>query len=184
LGLILYKGLRKMAKGLPRSLANAKPGNEISPRRIRYVANSLVVSVTGGAATAKGFGTTVLGGLPEGNILVLGGIAYLKLSSTDDDVIATFGADLSIGTTATADATLDGTDVNILAETSMGTASGKATALVRNTIAALAMIDNTAADLELNLNVITDDNSVTDSLVGTFLCDGYVDLVYIVLGDD
>lgn len=171
-------------KGLPRSLAHAKPGTEVAPRRVRYEARDLIVNVTGGASTAKGFGTTVLGGLPEGNILVLGGIAYFALSSSDADVIATFGANIAIGTTPTADAVYDASDADIVSDTDMGTASSKATAIVRKAVAALAMIDNTANDLELNFNVITDDNSVTDAAVGTFLANGYLELVYIVLGDD
>lgn len=171
-------------RGLTRSLGRVPAGKSASPQRVRFNLKDLVVNVTGGASTAKGFGSAVVGGLPEGNILLMGGIAYIALSSTDADVIATFEADFSVGTTATADATLDTTDANIFAETSMGTASSKATAIIRAEKKALEMFDNTAGTSAVNLNVITDDNSVTDSLVGTFLANGYIELVYIVLGDD
>jgi hypothetical protein len=170
-------------KGLPRSLAHAKAGTEVAPKRVTYNIKNLTVNVTGGASTALGFGSAVLGGLPEGNILVLGGIAYVQLTSTDADVIATFGANIGIGTTPVSDATLTNGDVDVVSDTDMGTASAKATALVRKAATA-SLIDNTANDLELNLNVLTDDNSVTDSLVGTFLANGVLELVYIVLGDD
>jgi hypothetical protein len=173
-----------MAKGLPRSLANAKAGTEQTPRRVRYTAKNLALTITGGASTAVGAGTVVLGGLPQGNILLLGGVGYLQFSSAAAAVATDWEGDFAIGTTADANSTLAAGDVDIIASTEIGAATSKVSPLIRCTRTTAAVIDNTANDLELNLNVLTDDNDVTDVTAAAFLVNGYLDLVYIVLGDD
>ena len=45
------------------------------------------------------------------------------------------------------------------------------------------MLDNTDGSLELNLNLIIDDAAVSAD-DQDFTVDGYVDLIYAVLGDD
>lgn len=171
-------------KGLPRSLARAKAGNEMTPRRVRYVAKDLALTVTGGASTAAGSGTVVLGGLPEGNIFFLGGLGYFQFSSTSDEVQADWQGDFGIGTTPDANATLATTDVNIIGATEIAAATAKVSPMLKVSNVTHALIDNTENDLELNINLLTDDDDVTDSEEAVFLVNGYLDLVYIVLGDD
>jgi hypothetical protein len=153
-------------------------------KRTRFNLSNQTLNVTGGASTAAGFGSTTLGGLPEGNILLLGALAYVRFNSADADVIAAWDGDFSVGTTATADATLSGTDANIIAITSTGAATAKLSPQLRASNVTAAVIDNTDKTAVVTLNLITDDNSVTDSLVGTFTVAGYVEIVYAVLGDD
>jgi hypothetical protein len=174
-----------MAKGLPystgRGVANALP----IVRKFRYALNNKALAVTGGAATALGFGSANLGGLPEGNLLVLGALVNVRFFSADADVIATWSGNLSVGSTATADTTLDGTDANFVATTAIGAATAKLSPIIRATgITTAFYLDNTAASLSAFLNMTTADNSVTDSLVGDFTVNGWVDLVLAVLGDD
>lgn len=173
-----------MAKGLPRSIAHAKAGTEPSPRRVRYDVKNLALSISS-VTTADGSGTVVVGDFPEGNILYLGGIAYLRFSTTDADITsAVWEGDYSIGTTATADTTLDGTDVNLIASSAVGPAVSKISPVTRGAGATLAMFDNTDGSLEVNLNAKVDAAHIGDGATGSFTVDGYVELVYIVLGDD
>jgi hypothetical protein len=179
-----------MGKGLPYSTKRAEAGAEPAVRRVTYPVKDISLTVTAGASTNKGFGTAVLGYLPEGNILLLGGVSYLQFTTSSANAIAAWEGEYSVGTTATADATLTGgTDDNLIAVADIAAATAKASPVIRgasgtgssNTV---RLLDNTAGDLELNLNMTTDDDSVTDSLTAAFTVNGYVDLVYIVLGDD
>lgn len=175
-----------MPKGLPYSNRRGDPAASQNVRIVTYPVNALEVTVTAGASTAKGFGTVVLGDFPEGNILFMGGISYLQFSTTDTDAITTWDGDYSLGTTATADTTLDSTDVNLIASSPIGAATARVSPVARGASAADAseVFDNTDGSLEINLNVITDDDSITDSLAATFTVNGYVKLVFAVLGDD
>jgi hypothetical protein len=173
-----------MAKGLPRSMARGVASVAPVVRKFRYPLLNKSIAVTGGAATALGFGSVSLGGLPEGNLLILGSLAYLRFSSSDADVIATWSGNFSVGSTATADTTLSGTDANIIAETAIAAATAKLSPQLRATGAASFYLDNTDRLLGVVLNMTTADNSVTDSVVGDFLANGFIDLAIAVLGDD
>lgn len=174
-----------MAHGLPYSNSRAVASASPLVRKLRYALNNKAIAVTGGASTALGFGSANLGGLPEGNLLVLGALANVRFSSSDADVIAAWDGDFSIGSTATADTTLSGTEVNFVASTPIGAATAKVSPIVRATgITTAFYLDNTASTLGVFLNMLTDDNSVTDSLVGDFLINGFVDIAVAVLGDD
>lgn len=172
-------------KGLPRSTGRSNLQTTPFVRKLRYDLTNKAIAVTGGAATAAGFGSVQLGGLPEGNLFIFASLTYLRFSSSDADVIAAWDGDFSLGSTATADATLSGTDANILASTSIGAATAKLSPQLRVSGSLTPFyLDNTAKDLALYLNMITDDNSVTDSLVGDFLINGFIELAVAVLGDD
>lgn len=173
-----------MAKGLPYSNKRGNPTAVPQVRRVSYPVKNLEITVTAGASTALGFGTAVLGDLPEGNILFLGGISYLQFFTADTDASATWDGDYSIGTTATADTTLNSTDADLIVSSPIGAATARLSPVARGEGSTVNMFNNTDGSLELNLNVITDDNAITDSLAATFTVNGYVELVYIVLGDD
>ena len=55
---------------------------------------------------------------------------------------------------------------------------------MRATNAVQAILDNTAGDLELNLNVLLDADEVTNGEDSVVTVTGTVDVAYIVLGDD
>lgn len=173
-----------MPKGLPYSNKNALPAQLPVVRKAVFPVNNLSLTVSAGVA-AVGFGTAIIAGLPEGNILVLGALAYMNFTTSDTDIIATFDGDFSIGTVATADNDVaDAGEANIIASTPLGAATARVSPTLRATNTTAAILDNTAGDLELNLNLLIDDASITDSQSATFLCNGSLHLVYAVLGDD
>jgi hypothetical protein len=169
-----------MTKGLPRSMARAAPQAQ-ALRRQRVKLNDLAIRTSG--ASGVGFGSAVIGDLPAGNILFQGAIAYLQFTKLDAGTTATFDGDFSVGTTATADATLSTTDANIIGSSALGAATAGLSPVVRGEGATQAMLDNTDGSLELNLNLIIDDAAVSAD-DQDFTVDGYVDLIYAVLGDD
>ena len=141
----------------------------------------LAIRTTG--ASGVGYGSVVIGGLPEGNILFLGAAAYLKFTKLDAGTIATFDGDYSIGSTATADATLTGGDADIIPSTALGAATAGVSPMVRGVNATQLILDNTDGSLELNLNLIIDDASVSAD-DQDFTVSGAISLAYLVLGDD
>lgn len=167
-------------KGLPRS--NARASKATAPIvRQRILVKNLAVSVAG--TTGVGFGTAVAGDLPAGNILFLGAAAYLNFNSqADADVQAAFDGDYSVGTAPTADATLSGAEVDLIPSTALGAATAGLSPTARGVNATQAMFDNTDDSLEVNVNLLIDDANISGA--ATFLANGYIDLAYIVLGDD
>jgi hypothetical protein len=74
-------------------------------------------------------------------------------------IAGTMGGDFSLGSSATADATLNGTEVNILASTSYDPFS---TAVSANS-AINVIIDGTSTPVSVYLNAIIDDADVADA---------------------
>lgn len=169
-----------MAKGLPRSLARGKAGNAPVVRKQKFPFKNVAISVAG--TTGVGFGTAVIGDFPEGNILFLGAVAYATFTSADTDVQATYDGDFAIGTTPTADATLSGTDANIIGSTALGAATAGVSPNVRATSSNAATLDNTDGSLELNLNLIIDDANISGT--ADFTAEGIVEVAYAVMLDD
>lgn len=163
-------------KGLPRSLAHANIGVS---RNIPV--RNLAIRTTG--ATGVGYGTAVIRDLPEGNILLLGAIAYLQFTKLDAGTTATFDGDYAIGSAPTADATLSGAEVDIIPSTALGAATAGVSPMVRGANATQVMLDNTDGSLELNLNLLIDDAAVSAD-DQDFTVNGVVSLAYIVMGDD
>jgi hypothetical protein len=172
-----------MGKGLPRSLARA---NVNSPaKRLDLTFEDLSITVDG--ATGVGFGSAVCGDLPSGNILLLGAVSYVTFTGpTSASLADNYDGDYSIGSTATADATLSGTEVDFIQSTALGAATAEVSPRARGTSAAAiagTVLDNTDGSLELNLNLLIDDANISaDDLV--FTADGEIHISYIVLGDD
>lgn len=174
-----------MGKGLPRSMSRGAAQRQEVIKQVFRV-EDLDITVTGGASTAAGLGTVVIGDLPEGNILFLGAVSYLQFSGSGSDanLAADWEGNYSIGTTASADTTLDSTDANIIASQALAAATAEVSPRTRGTGATQAIFDNTDGSLELNLNLTTADNDVTDSTAVTLTVDGELHIAYIVLGDD
>lgn len=173
-------------KGLPRSLSHSSPQTADVVKQVLTINTSL--SFTGVTDTVV-FATSVLSGLPQGNILFLGAVAYLKLTGPGSANLSdTFDGDFGIGTIPTVDADLtDAGDDNIIPSTALGAATAEVSPLVRGTSTTTeqgAIFDNTAGDLEVNLNVLLDANMVTNAQTVAIRATGFVHLAYIVLGDD
>ena len=151
-----------MTKGLLRSLARA-PKLRQGPATLAIPIRNKAVAITDpGAAVA--YGTAVLGALPPGNLVYLGAVAYLKMSSASAGLSATYNATAAVGTGATADATLSGAEVDLLAAAAAGAATAKVSPMLRlASTDALGggIIDNTAGNLNANLNVTVPDADIS-----------------------
>lgn len=172
-----------MGKGLPRSLARGAPQRQDIIRQVVNINHSVAVTATGAAV---GFGTSVIGDLPEGNILFLGAVGYVQLSGSGSDanLDATWDGDFSVGTAPTADVTLSGAEVDILGSTALGAATAEVSPRVRAVNATQAMLDNTDGSLELNLNVLIDAANIVDGSTVNLTARGTLQLVYVVMLDD
>lgn len=132
---------------------------------------------------APGFGTVVIGDFPEGNISLRSALLYLNLTTADADVIAAYDGDVAIGTAATVDGDLaDAGEADIIASTALGAATAKVSPTVRASNVTPLVLDNTDGSLELNLNLLIDDLSISGAANFTFT--GVLYLDYLVFGDD
>ena len=179
-----------MSKGLQRSLSRG-PASTVAMIKRTIVVNA-VINITGVDAAVDA-GTAIIGDFPEGNILLFAAVAYVSVSAgTDAHVINNWNGDYAIGTVPQNNVDLsDAGEANIIASTALDAGAGDkiapaTRALFPNSSAAMTplMLDNTDGSLEINLNLLVDDNVITDAEVGTFTVTGTLYLVYTVLGDD
>ena len=176
-----------MSKGLQRSLSRGAAGRqEIFRIDMPF---SFSVDITG-VADSVDAGTYAIGGLPQGNLLFLGAVSYVQVDGgSDAHIVNNWGGDYAIGTAPNGDVDLgDAGDANIVPSTALiAGASDKLAASTRGASTGAehgVIIDNTDGSLELNLNLLIDDNVITDAEVGTFAVSGVIHAAIIVLGDD
>ncbi len=167
-------------KGQPRSRARAPAlGGGLVNLNIPLTALAITVAGTSGV----GFGSAVIRGLPQGNLLLLGAVCNVRFThGADANATATFDGDFAVGTTPASDGTVTGQDVDIIPNTALGAATANLSPALRATNATQAIIDNTAGDLELNLNLLIDDAAISGA--AGFTATGFLAIAYIVLGDD
>jgi hypothetical protein len=173
-----------MGKGLPRSLSRGAAGRqEVFRIDIEVPADSFVITDPGAAI---GWGTLRLAGLPEGNLLFLGAVlSNLEFTKGDADIIDAFNGDFALGTAPTADNVLAGTEVDLIASTAMAVGVSGVSAGNRGISTATEhglILDNTAGTMEVNLNVLVDDISI--SADSSFTLRGSLHMAMVVLGDD
>jgi len=173
-----------MTKGLPRSLSRGKAQRQVVSK-LQLAVRGVAVTVAA-ASTAVGFGTVVIGDFPEAQIKMIGAAAKLQFSGSgaDANLTADWEGDFSIGTTATADVTLNGTDVNIIASTAIPAATAEVSPVVNAINSTDAIFDNTDGSLEVNLNVLIDAIGIVDDQSVVLTVDGVVEITYITLLDD
>jgi hypothetical protein len=139
--------------------------------------------VTVANTTGSSFGGVKIYDFPAGRILVLGVTADLSFDWSATDIVATGSGDFSLGTTITEDATLNGTEVDLLPLTGLldpfvaGVGTGK------GALAASAQFDGTATAVDANLNIIIDDADVDDAATADVLVSGTVTITWVNLGD-
>ena len=172
-----------MGKGLPRSLSRGSKQRQVVSKIQLAIDTTVTVSATGAAV---GFGTLVIGDLPEGYIKMLGAAAQLSFagSGADANLTDTWAGDFGIGTTPASDATITGTDVDIIASTALGPAVAEVAPTVTAVNATDALFDNTDGSLEINLNVLVDAANIVDDQSVDLTVQGVVELTYITLLDD
>lgn len=173
-----------MGKGLPRSMQRgAAATQEIIKQTLRFDGDTITVD----GATGVGFGTLAKFALPEGNILVLGAVADLQFTGpTSADLADDWEGDFGVGSTPASDATISGADVDIIPSTAIAAATAEVSPqTVGRSTASLGggIIDNTAADKEINLNLLIDDVDIGADGIDLTVT-GFLHIAYIVLGDD
>lgn len=170
-----------MTKGLKRSIQRGGTARSIV-RKGTFILKNLAINVDG--VTGIGFGTAVLGDFPVGNILLLGAMSYIQISKgVAAGTIDTFAGNYSVGSAPTADAVLSGAEVDVIPSTALAAATAGVSPLTRGVQAAQAMLDNTDDSLELNLNLLIDDASISANTQG-LIANGVVEVLYSVLLDD
>jgi hypothetical protein len=154
-------------------------------QRVTYPVKNVTVNVAA-AAAGVGFGTVVIGDLPEGNVLYVGGVAYLQFLTADADIGATWTGAYGVGTTPDADGSLATTEINLIGSSAIAAATAKLSPVTRGVSAADSseVFDNTDNALEINLNLTVTAADITDASAADFTVNGYVQLVFIVMGDD
>jgi hypothetical protein len=174
-----------MVKGLRRSLAR---GAAVAQEVIKatYTVRALPIVVDG--ATGVGWGTAVLGDLPEGNILLLGAVSYMQFDSAGGQagLSDTWNGDYGIGTTPASDGTITAGDIDVIGSTAATVAASEDSPRTRGvsvTATNGAVLDNTDGSLELNLNLLIDDADISADDVA-LTATGELHIAYIVLGDD
>lgn len=170
-------------KGLPRSRSR---GPQAFSQIIKTTVKATNVAVSVAGTSGVGWGTAVIGDLPEGNILLLGAVAYFRFTGpTSASLSDTFDGDYAIGSAPTGDATLSGSEVDIIQSTALGAATAEVSPRARGTstgTTAGVILDNTDGSLELNLQLLIDDADISGTVAMT--ATGVLHLSYIVLGDD
>lgn len=121
---------------------------------------------------------------PDGQVKIIGATVDLVLTKSAAGVNADWDGDFSLGTVAAAaDATLTGTEANVIASTATpqavaGVSSAKAI------IAADVLLDGTATAIDLYLNVLVDDADQDVTTTPTnLIANGKITLTYAMLGD-
>ena len=170
-----------MAKGLQRSLSRAPRGKrDIVKERIDLAGH--VITMTG--ASGIGWGSVALGSFPEGFILLLGAqLTDLVVTGNAVDHTSDFDGDFGFGTTPVDDGTISVADENIITEAALGAATANVSPNLDAGNATTAIIDNSADDQDLYLNLLLDDAEVSgDGAI--FTVTGTLWVVYTMIGDD
>jgi hypothetical protein len=188
--------------GAPYVQINQSVGVSVTMTQLTFTKLPFLVS----NATGISFGTLKLLTFPFGRFSLNGGsliftsvdasrsdLCFARGSSTAATVIdAAFSGDISLGTTGTTDATLNSTDVDILASTAL---LDPAVAGVTNNLATPAAVLNGPTEFDgstttttgtaksLNLNIIIDDEDVADASSHMLLLTGFLRIYTSWLGD-
>lgn len=97
---------------------------------VQGLATGVAGSIVSVAIGAPGYGSVFIQGLPRGLVELETAISSLVFTCTDANITQTFSGVYSIGTTATASATLTGTAANVIASTSISAATAGISPLV------------------------------------------------------
>ena len=171
-----------MTKGLPRSLSRGKASPEaITKIRIPIDHSISVVAVS----TAIGFGSVILAGFPEGQLKVMASAIKVQFAGpTDANLVDTWEGDFGVGSTPASDATISGTDVDLIGSTAIPAATAELSPEVNAIIGVDHILDNTENDLEVNLNLLIDAADITDDETVVIAVTGYMEITLLTMLDD
>jgi hypothetical protein len=156
------------------TITNTEFGDDATHRTLlTFTASPVVMTNNAGVALYGGIGTTTTTAVytfPKGLIQILGADCRGTLTLTTAGALATFASVSALGqVTAASDATLTGTEANILASTSSAAAVAKA-AVVKNIslIAPAAPLDGTVTAIPMFLNFVVANDASNSTGVGTY----------------
>lgn len=136
--------------GLKRSFRSGLGSRKISID----VLSSISITDPGGQT---GFGSAPIYLFPKKDIVINGLVAYLVFSSASAGLISTWSGNVSLGTSANADGSLTGSEVDVIPSAAIGPAVGKAIAAQRlvmpQSIAGLALDATLQPPLYINMLV-------------------------------
>lgn len=183
-----FKGrLFGFGKGAPAGTGVSAQENGIGGAIQKTTLTFTSLGVTVANTTGASFGSQKIYDFPLGRILILGGRALLTFTWAGTGIAAAGSGDASLGTTATADATLGGTDVDIMASTAMidpfvlGVGALGAAGLGGNLITPTTF-DGTATAKDMYLNLICDDADVSDADSSVITVNGTITFSWVNLG--
>jgi hypothetical protein len=149
--------------------------------------------VVTGNTTGASFGSVQVFTFPQARVRIDNVNAYFKTitfntaAGVTGDISGTGSGDFSMGSTATADATLATTDVDLLPSTAMldPFVAGVGRSNAWGTLAAAATFSGITTALSLYLNVIIDDAAVSDAAANdSVYFTGYAKITWTNYGDD
>lgn len=171
-----------MSKGYPRGLGRGKAQKQIVTKLRLPIEHTVNVAAAGAGI---GFGTVVLGGLPEGHLKIMASAINLQLTGpTSADLSDTWDGDFGVGSTPLTDATISGTDEDLIAETALGAATAEVSPVHVVPNGVDHVLDNTDGSLEVNLNVLIDAADIVDATNVDLLAEGYMEITLITMLDD
>ena len=171
-----------MTKGLPRSLAKASPMRSAVKKLSIEIDHPITVTATGAAV---GFGSVVLGGLPEAYLKIMAVAVKVQFSGpTTGNLSDIFDGDFGVGTTPASDATITAGDVDLISSTALNPATAERSPVKTVADGVDLVIDNTADDLEINLNLLIDAADITDGAVVVMRAQGVLEIVLVTMLDD
>lgn len=169
-----------MSHGLNRSLARSVP-LDARVRKQTVMINSLAMTIE--ESGNIGFGFSVAGNFPKGNVLFLGAVAGLSFTASGA-IAGNWNGDYSVGSTGTTSQTLTGTEIDIIASTSIA-AGGLTVPTTRGVTEAASkalFLDNTDGSLGINVSVLVD--AVDISANSPMVVSGNLFLSYVMLLTD
>ncbi len=171
-----------MSKGLPRSLSRGKALQQAVTKIQIEIDHTVTVTATG---SAIGFGSVVLGGLPEAHLKIMSAaIAVQFTGPTSADLTDTYDGDFGVGSTPAGDATITGSDVDFISSTALGAATAEVSPLLTVPDGVDLVLDNTDGSLELNLNLLIDAANIVDDAVVAMTARGVLEVVLVTMLDD
>jgi hypothetical protein len=148
-------------------------GNVVQHRTIlTFTASPVVLTNNAGVALYGGIGTTTTTAVytfPKGAIQIVGADCRGSLTLTTATALATYASVNSLGTvTAANDATLTGTEANILASTSATAAVAKVAEVKSFSLANVVPYDGTTTAMPMFLNFVVANDASNGTGVGTY----------------
>ena len=171
-------------KGLPRSLSRGKASTQLVTKvKIPLAGIQVTVSSTGAAV---GWGTVVIGGLPEAHLKIMSGAVNIQLSGSgaDANLGDTWAGDFGVGSTPADDATITAGDADFIPSTALAAATAEVSPLTIVADGVDLVLDNTDGSLEVNLNVLIDAADIVDDQSVVLTATGVVEITLITMLDD